>query len=111
LIYEARKILQSDGSPSTANRYDNPLNGKTNIQNADSGTINPVSWGFLSSVVGGSDTTCYLIGDKLFHTLTYLESIAPTMVTLDKTKTTTGGETYRFDYAASAGVIDYRGIV
>ena len=108
---EAYRIFRSEGSPSSANRYTNPLDGKAGIYMTDNQNIELYESSFLSSINGGSDTTAYLMSDKLFHELKYLESIAPKMTFLDASKTQTGGDEYRFDYAAAAVAVDYLGVV
>jgi hypothetical protein len=107
--FDSFKFLRSTGSPTTANRYLNPLSQDPNI--VEPGQIELVPWGFLGAVAGGVDTTAFLLSEKLFHQLFYLESIAPKMTPRTSSETLTGGESYRFDYAAAAVAADYRGLV
>ena len=106
----AKRLLASMGSPSTANRYTNPLMTAPNAN--DGSGIEVVTWAQLGAVnPGGSDTTCYLVADKMFHRLDYLESIGPKMTPITPDKTNNGSFSYRFDYAAAAVAVDYFGVV
>lgn len=105
----AKRLLWSMGSPTTANRYDNPLKTMPNPQ--DGNSIEIITWAQLGAVAGGSDTTCFLVTDKMFHRLDYLESIAPKMTPITPDKTNNGSFSYRFDFAAAAVAVDYFGVV
>jgi hypothetical protein len=115
LSINAKRTLQSSELFSVASgvytMYHNPLNSNPNIDSAASTqVIRHFTWNLLGAVnSAGSDTTSYLFSQKNIHRLNYLEKIAPQMSTATGDSTHTGGDIYRFDYAAVACAVDYVG--
>ena len=106
----AKKILHSEGSPSTANRYTNPLETELPIQ--DGGDVRIVPWNLLGAVNGGgSDTNCYLLSPQLFTELFYFEQIAPKVTPVLPAWNTNGSFEYRFELSGGAVAAHYQGIV
>ena len=103
-----KRFLHSEGSPTTANRYTNPLMGEANIQTGEK--IQLIPWARLGAAAGGSDTTAYLVSNKMFHNLMYLEAIGPETTVVTPDKTNNGSYEVRFELHAAAVVPHYYGI-
>jgi len=93
----AFELIGSPEAPDTADRAKNFFHTLG---------IKMLSWGRITT-----STSWFLINEKQHNRLQYLVGIAPKVSFVDGTKTQTGGDEFRVDFACQAGAPDYLGVV